>query len=178
MMIHEVQRGVAQLKHTSALLAGGGCRRESRRLLQLEVPAAGRACGRWYRARRGRLGGGSLMGMGVNDGRRRSQAAGVLPTACEWLSDDGALWRFGARLVPACAGMTEGARGWWRETGMVEGEWRGRSGGGTTGGVGLKASTPHLTSPLRGGRDELGRRCGCGGGATLRLAGVLPRVCG
>ena len=28
--------------------------------------------------------------------------------------------------------------------------------GGATGGVGLRRSTPHLASPLEGGRDELG----------------------
>ena len=35
-------------------------------------------------------------------------------------------------------------------------EWRGRSGRGTTGGGCSWRLTPHLTSPLKGGRDELG----------------------
>ena len=66
--------------------------------------------------------------------------------------------------------MVDGEWGRWRGSGVDD---RGRS----TGGVGLRASTPHLTSPLRGGRDELGRRCGCGGG-TIRLAGALTTACG
>ena len=52
--------------------------------------------------------------------------------------------------VPACAGMTDPGRG-----DAAEGERRGRSGRGAIGG-GSGRSTPHLTSPLEGGRDELG----------------------
>ena len=55
----------------------------------------------------------------------------------------------GCVLVPACAGMTEG-RG-------DEGEglaWA--IGACRTDGGGSRPLTPHLTSPLEGGRDELG----------------------
>ena len=44
--------------------------------------------------------------------------------------------------VPACAGMTE------KGAGVRSGRWW------TLG----ASHTPHLTSPLKGGRDELGRR--------------------
>ena len=63
-------------------------------------------------------------------------------------------------VVLACAGMTERAQEW----------WRGHRGGERDVGVGgresrrcerglargSRRSTPHLTSPLEGGRDELG----------------------
>ena len=38
------------------------------------------------------------------------------------------------------------------------GDVRGRSGARTAGGAGAWLLTPHLTSPLEGGRDELGER--------------------
>ena len=53
--------------------------------------------------------------------------------------------------VPACAGMTEGGRR-------------------TAGGGGSGPLTPHLASPLKGGRDELGKEWGVWGW----VRGFLP----
>ena len=68
------------------------------------------------------------------------------------------------RVVPACAGMTERGGAGMRGGGAgMRGDGVGDRGGydeheevGMTGGCGLRTSTPHLTSPLPGGRDELG----------------------
>ena len=74
-------------------------------------------------------------------------------------------WVGGARaVVPACAGMTV------RGTGMAE---RVRGCAGAAWAIGARRErgrhdqcarsqrpTPHLTSPLKGGRDELGRMGG------------------
>ena len=76
--------------------------------------------------------------------------------------------------VPACAGMTEGGAGVAGE-GMAKGD----GGGGvedlerdTTAGSDSLPSTPHLTSPLEGGRDELGK--GGGGAWCVGARGFLP----
>ena len=52
-------------------------------------------------------------------------------------------------------GMTEGGGGDRRAAGVTD-RGRGRPGRGTADGGGSRLSTPHLTSPLKGGRDELG----------------------
>ena len=67
---------------------------------------------------------------------------------------------FVARVVPACAGMTIGGAAMTERGRGNDGWGRGNDGWGD-GGVNvpwwrLGASTPHLTSPLEGGRDALG----------------------
>ena len=82
-----------------------------------------------------------------------------------------------AAPIPACAGMTEeGGAGMTRgRRGMA---WaRGASGAGTTAGARSLPPTPHLTSLLKGGRDELGkgwvgtRWCARGGSCLRRNDG-------
>ena len=72
--------------------------------------------------------------------------------------------------VPACAGMTGGDAGNDEMRCGNDGEGVARTiGGGSAGGCGLRTPTPHLTSPLEGGRDELGEAVGVGvGGSCLR----------
>ena len=99
--------------------------------------------------------------------RRRRGSLFGRPSGCGW--------RLGWR-VPAYAGMTE--RG---GAGMTEGEWRGRSGWWRAAGGRAGPPTPHLTSPLEGGRDELGEaRIGEGriGGCGRRLGWRVPTCAG
>ena len=79
-------------------------------------------------------------------------------------------------FVNLCHGLVTVAL-WWGEWGCVVGDSWGIGGGLVIGVLEIVGGrtgrlTPHLTSPLEGGRDELGRRrgqgvggCGCGGQA-------------
>ena len=70
--------------------------------------------------------------------------------------------------VPACAGMTDGGAGVTGRGRRSDGRAREMRGcdGGAAWGIGVRRDwwvgslpfTPHLTSPLEGGRDELGWR--------------------
>ena len=89
----------------------------------------------------------------------------------------GRLW-FGRVQVPACAGMTGRGRGNGGKGCGNDGRGRGNDGSGDrrcwkSGWRRRGTPTPHLTSPLEGGRDELGRRAGVGVGGSGSLDGVL-----
>ena len=73
--------------------------------------------------------------------------------------------------VPACAGMTEEGAGMagWRVGDVVWVVAGGIGGGAGCGGCSVPL-TPHLASPLKGGRDELGKGGACPA-FGLRLGG-------
>ena len=87
--------------------------------------------------------------------------------------------RHSRRPIPACAGMTEKGGAGMTE---VRGSGGGGEGGEGGGSVGSSAGgrslppTPHLTSPLKGGRDELGR--GVRGAVRLRAVPACAGMTG